>query len=77
MALAAALMFASPAIQANQIIRVGEVAVIQQDRHRSQPPSSDHRTLPAPVGCYVVIHQAPALQLVLAKPNPRARDGPA
>ncbi len=77
MAVAAALLFASPAIQSNQVYRVGESALIQQDRHSAEPPTKAQRALPAPDGCAVEIHEIPALQIVFAKVSRRARDGPA
>lgn len=72
-----ALLFSAPAVQANRVVRVGEMALIQSNRHSAAPPAAADRTLPAPPGWRVEIHEIPALGIVFARATvQRARDGP-
>lgn len=77
MAVAMALMLGAPSMRANQVMRVGEMALIQRDSHSAEPPTRADRTLPAPPGWRVEVHLVPALDIVFAKATrQRARDGP-
>ncbi len=76
MAIAAALLFASPTIQVNQVLRAGEIVLLASDEHSAEPPRPSDRTLPAPLGFHVEIYEIPALRIVFAKVVQRARDGP-